>query len=497
MDELKSEISARRMSHHIDGLSVGSSSGKNIKRHAPSDGQLLATWPEGTVEDVDRAVAAARAAFKDKRWSGLTGAQRSEVLRAVSVRLKTGFEDLALIEALESGKILTQAREEIQWAGDIWDFAAGQARSLHGDSHTNLGSDKMALVLREPAGVVGMITPWNYPLVVLSQKLPFALAAGCSVVAKPSELTSGTTLLLAKILEEAGLPKGVFNVVTGYGDPVGKRIAQHPDVDVVSFTGSTATGSAIIAAASGTLKKTIVELGGKNPNIVFADANLEAAVDGAVKGIIHNAGAECCSGSRLLVQSSIADSFVAMLKEKMARVKVGDPLKAGNGYGAIISKTHYDKILRYIDEGKRTATLILGGSAIEALPGYYIEPTIFSGVTPDLAIAREEIFGPVISVLTFDTIEEAAQLANDTLYGLSSGIWTGSIDTALFMAREIRSGIVWVNTFLDVPSEVPIGGMRQSGFGRENGRYAAEEFCVLKTVIIQDSRSYPRYLPST
>ncbi|WP_144158075.1 aldehyde dehydrogenase family protein [Paraburkholderia sp. BCC1885] len=484
----------RKMHHFINGRAVQASSGNVIERFAPSNGELISTWPEGDADDVNAAVSAAKAAYLDKRWSGLSAARRSDVLRAVSVRLKANFAELAMMESMETGKPLTQASDEVKWAGDIWDFAAGQARAIHGDSHSNLGGDKLAIVLREPVGVVGIITPWNYPLVVLSQKLPYALAAGCSVVVKPSELTSGTTIALARILEQAGLPSGVFNVVTGYGNPVGKTLAEHPDVDLISFTGSTATGKAIIAASAATLKRTIMELGGKNPNIIFADANLDAAVDGAIKGIVYNAGAECCSGSRLLVQSSIAEEFTKRLKDRLATVKVGDPMNKDSKVGAIVSKQQYEKILHYIEEGKKSAKLVFGGSAIKDLPGFFIEPTIFTGVTPDLSIAREEIFGPVMSVLTFDDIDDAARLANDTLYGLSSAIWTGSIDTALFMAREIRSGIVWVNTFLDVPSEVPIGGVRQSGFGRENGRMAIEEFCVLKTVVIQDSRTYSPYL---
>jgi betaine-aldehyde dehydrogenase len=485
----------RHYGHFINGAHRAASKDALIERVNPATGEITATWPSGTVGDVDAAVAVAVVAFEDGRWSGLTAAQRSDVIRAISSRLKSDFRDLALIESLETGKTLAQASEEIPWAGDIWDYAAGQARSLHGDTHGNLGPDKLGLVLREPIGPVALITPWNYPLVVLSQKLPFALAAGCTVVVKPSELTSGSTLVLAQYLADAGLPPGVFNVVTGYGDPVGRRLAEHPDIRMISFTGSTATGKSIQSAATANMKKVVLELGGKNPTVVFADANIEAAVDGAIKGFVYNSGAECCSGSRVFVQRSIAAGFVNALCEKLKRVAVGNPLDPATLMGAIISEVHLQKICRHIDEGKRVAKLAFGGERMSNLPGLFLQPTVFTDVPLSATLAREETFGPVVSIIPFDDIEEVIRLANDTEYGLASSIWTSNIDTAIGVARRIRSGIVWLNTFLDVPSEVPIGGVRQSGFGRENGRYAVEEFTVLKTIVLQKGGTAARYLP--
>lgn len=489
----KTATTPRTHTHFIDGADRASDGGALIERRNPATGELVATWPEGTRGDVDRAVAAAVTAFEDGRWSDLPAASRSDVLRAVSAALKADGHDFALVESLETGKTLLQAGEEIAWVSDIWDLAAGQARSLHGDSHANLGEEKLALALREPVGPVALITPWNYPMVVLSMKLAFALAAGCTVVVKPSELTSGTTLMLARLLKASGLPDGVFNVVTGSGDPVGQRLAEHPDLRLISFTGSTATGRKVLTAAAGNMKKVVMELGGKNPTVVFADADLEAAVDGTIKGFVYNAGAECCSGSRVFVQRPLAAAFTEKLCRLLATVTVGDPLDPATKMGAIVSETQFAKIVHYIEEGRKAGTLAFGGHRVDR-PGLFLEPTVFTDIPTSAAIAREEVFGPVIVVVPFDDLAEAIALANDTEYGLAASIWTSDLATAMTMSRRVRSGIVWVNTFLDLPSEVSIGGVRQSGFGRENGRHAIQEFTVLKTIVIQNPAVAGRYL---
>ncbi|WP_322093893.1 aldehyde dehydrogenase family protein [Paraburkholderia bannensis] len=483
----------REYGHFIDGTEVPSS-GERIERHSPATGELVASWPTGTIADVDRAVKTAVEAFEDGRWSGLTASQRSEVLSRVAVQLKNDWKRLALIETLETGKAIAQSADEIPWSGDMWDFAAGQARALHGDAYSSFGDSKLALALREPVGPVGIITPWNYPMVVLAQKLPYALAAGCTVVVKPSEFTSGTTLELARILREAGLPDGVFNVVTGYGNPVGQRLAEHPDIRLVSFTGSTATGRKIVEASAFNMKKVVLELGGKNPNIIFADANLDAAVDGAIKAFVYNSGAECCSGSRVIVQKNIADKFISRLCEKLDSIAIGDPLDLATKMGSINNQPQYEKILKFIEAGKNEATLVRGGRALPDRGCFYIEPTVFKNVPLDASIAKEEIFGPVIAVMPFETIDEAIRIANDTEYGLASSVWTSDLATATRMARKVNAGVVWVNTFLDLPSEIPVGGVRQSGYGRENGRYAAEEYTVIKTVVLQDPTAAARYL---
>jgi betaine-aldehyde dehydrogenase len=328
-----------------------------------------------------------------------------------------------------------------------------------------------------------MVTPWNFPLLIVSQKLPFALAAGCTCVVKPSELTSGTTLRLGKILADAGLPDGAVNIVSGFGDPVGARLSSHPDVDMMSFTGSTNVGKGVINAARENVKKVELELGGKNPQIIFADADLPAAADAAVFGICFNQGECCNSGSRLIVQRPVVEEFVSKLIELVKQVPIGDPLDEKTKIGAIASEAQYAKILGYIEEGQKAgAKLRLGGKSLPILNGQFIEPTIFDGVSPDMAIAREEIFGPVLSVLAFDTAEEAIELANDTNYGLSASVWTRDLDTALSASRRIRAGTVWVNTFLEGYPELPFGGFKESGQGREVGRFAIEEFTELETI---------------
>jgi len=341
----------------------------------------------------------------------------------------------------------------------------------------------LGLVIREPIGVVGIITPWNFPLLIVSQKLPFALAAGCTCVVKPSELTPGTTLRLGKILAEAGIPDGVVNIVSGFGDPAGAQLSSHPQVDMMSFTGSTSVGKTVINASRGNLKKVELELGGKNPQIIFADADLDAALDAAVFGICFNMGECCNSGSRLLVQRTVGEEFVHRVVELAREVTVGDPLDEKTKVGAIVSEQQFAKIMGYIDQGRRAgANLALGGQPLQILNGRFIEPTVFDSVTPGMAIAKEEIFGPVLSVLTFDTPEQAIEIANSTMYGLSAGVWTRDLDTALSVSRRIRAGTVWVNTFMDGYPELPFGGYKESGQGRELGRFAIDQFTELKTI---------------
>jgi betaine-aldehyde dehydrogenase len=339
------------------------------------------------------------------------------------------------------------------------------------------------MTLRDPIGVVGMITPWNFPMLIISQKLPFALAAGCTSVIKPSELTSATTLLLADLVSAAGVPDGVVNVVTGHGEPVGQRIAEHNDIDMVSFTGSTRVGKSIVAASAGNLKKVSLELGGKNPLIVFNDADLEAAVDAARLGAFFNMGECCNSSSRVLVQEGIADTFLEKLCDYAADLVIGDPLDDKTKIGAIINETQASKILLYIEAGKQDgAKVLLGGAKIATEHGRFIQTTVMDGVTPDMSVAREEIFGPVLSVIRFKNATEAVAIANSTSYGLSAGIFTRDYDTAIRTARRLRAGTIWVNSWLDGHAELSFGGYKQSGLGRELGRTAVEEFTEPKAV---------------
>ena len=467
----------------INGEELPAQSGKRFQRRSPAHGTLIGEYAEADVADVDAAVKTARSAFDRGPWRNSSGADRMKSLLKASEIIRQQKEELALIETLESGKPISQARDEIDWAAGLWDYAAALCRHIHGDSYNSLGPSMLGLVIREPVGVVGMITPWNFPLLIISQKLPFALAAGCTCVIKPSELTSGTTLRLGRILAEAGIPDGVVNIISGYGDPVGSRLSLHPDVDMMSFTGSTNVGKAVVNAARNNLKKVELELGGKNPQIIFADADLEAALDAAVFGICFNMGECCNSGSRLLIQRPIAEQFVQNVVRLARTVTVGDPLDEKTKVGAIVNEQQFNKIMGYIDQGRRAgARLQLGGEPLNIPNGRFIETTVFDEVRPDMAIAREEIFGPVLSILTFDTREEAIEIANSTNYGLSCGIWTRDLDDALSVSRGVRAGTIWVNTFMDGYSELPFGGYKESGQGRELGRFAIEEFTELKTV---------------
>ncbi|MEY2614721.1 MAG: hypothetical protein QOH78_494 [Verrucomicrobiota bacterium] len=467
----------------INGQEVPAGSGKRFERRSPAHGVVIGDYAEADIADVDTAVSVAREAFDRGPWPHSSGADRMKCLLKAAELIRQQKEELALIETLESGKPISQARDEMDWAAGLWDYAATLCRHIHGDTYNALGASMLGLVIREPIGVVGMITPWNFPLLIVSQKLPFALAAGCTCVIKPSELTSGTTLRLGKLLAEAGVPDGVVNIVSGYGDPVGSRLSEHPQVDMMSFTGSSKVGKAVVGAGRHNLKKVELELGGKNPQIIFADADLEAALDAAVFGICFNMGECCNSGSRILIQRPIADEFVRRVVELAREVPVGDPLDEKTKVGAIASEPQYEKIMGYIEQGRNAgARLQLGGEPLQILDGRFIATTVFDQVRPEMAIAKEEIFGPVLSILTFDTAEEAIEIANSTNYGLSSGVWTRDFDTAISVSRRIRAGTIWVNTFMDGYAELPFGGYKESGQGRELGRFAIEEFTELKTI---------------
>ncbi|MBV8214097.1 MAG: aldehyde dehydrogenase family protein [Verrucomicrobia bacterium] len=483
----------------IDGQAASAKNGQTFSRESPAHGVKVGEYPLAGADDVDAAVAAARRAFDIGSWPHLPGAERAKVLLRTAELIRASKDEFALIETLESGKPIKQARDEMEWSAALWDYAAALCRHLHGDSYNTLGAQVLGFTIREPIGVVGMITPWNFPLLIISQKLPFALAAGCTCVVKPSELTPGTTLRLGALLAEAGLPAGVVSIISGYGEPAGARLSEHPDIDMISFTGSTEIGKAVVGSSKSNLKKVELELGGKNPHIVFADADLEAALDAVVFGVCFNMGECCNSGSRLLVQRSIADDFINRVIETAKKVPVGDPLDEQTKIGAIIDGNQFEKILGYIESGNRNgARLRLGGKALNrenglpdvasrslndgAKSGRFVEATVFDKVQPEMPIAKEEIFGPVLSILTFDTAEEAIRIANNTIYGLSAGVWTRDIDTAFTVSRGIRAGTIWINTFMDGYPELCFGGFNQSGLGRELGRFSIEEFTELKTV---------------
>lgn len=481
-----------RLKHWIGGAWVDSADGATSVRYSPAHGVPVSVAAKGGRLEAEAAIAAARAAFDTGAWSRTSGKDRATLLLRVADLIDRDRAAIARQEVLESGKPITQAMAEIEGAADIWRYAAALARTLHGDSHNSLGPDMLGLVLKEPIGVVSLITPWNFPFLIISQKLPFALAAGCTAVVKPSELTPGTTVMLGKLLAEAGLPDGVVNIVLGYGEPVGAVLSSDPRVDMVSFTGSTAVGKRISAAASATLKKVSLELGGKNPQVIFPDADLDQAADAIAFGVYFNAGECCNAGSRIIVHESVAAALVEKITVLSRRVPFGDPLDPRTQVGAIISPEHLAKIDAYVRGAVAAgARLALGGAALDVggLGAQFYQPTIVTDVRPEMEIAREEVFGPVLSVLTFRTADEAIQLANDAAYGLSAGVWSSDVSTCLDFMRRVRAGTVWTNTWMDGFAELPFGGFKQSGQGRELGRYGLEEFLEVKTVQMRIGQS--------
>ncbi len=479
----------------IGGEWCDAANGATLERRSPAHDHVVAVYAKASTADAERAVAAARQAFDKGPWPRMKGADRAQVLRNVAEGILARKDELALMETLENGKPLAQSLAEIEGAADLWHYAATLARNLHGDSYNTLGETTLGVVLRDPIGVVSVITPWNFPFLIVSQKLPFALAAGCTAVVKPAEVTSGTTVMLGEILIAAGVPPGAVNIVVGEGRIVGEVLVTHPDVDMLSFTGSTAVGKQAVAKSAATLKKVSMELGGKNPQIVFADCDWDAAIDAVVFGIYFNAGQCCNSGSRVLVEKSIADRFAAAVVERSKQVRMGDPLVQGIQVGAITTDKQLATILSHIEGAKAAgAKVVLGGSRVGDR-GMYVEPTVVVGVTPDMAIASEEVFGPVLSILTFDDVDQAVDLANSTLYGLSASVWSSNFSTCMTASRRIKAGTVWINTFLEGHAELPFGGYRESGIGRELGRFATEDYTETKTLHMHLGERNSWYLP--
>jgi acyl-CoA reductase-like NAD-dependent aldehyde dehydrogenase len=481
---------ARAYQQFIGGEWVAGASGETYTRTNPADGTPVETIPWGGVEDARRAIDAARAAFDSGSWSKAPAMQRANVLRQTAAKIREELMPLATLLSKEVGKPMNMAIGEIAFTADVYDYYAGLALDMKGDAVTNFVPDAVGLTVHEPVGVVGVITPWNFPVLLISWKLAPALAAGCTIVAKPSEFTAGTTFELARIITEAGAPNGVINVVTGPGAVVGAELAASHKVDKVAFTGSTAVGKTIMQAASGNLKKISLELGGKSPNIVFADANIDAAVGGSFFGIYMNTGQVCQAGSRLLVQESVKDEFLAKLKAFTATVKVGDPADPATTMGPVINESQLQKVVGYVEAGQQEgASMICGGGRLTGGAydrGLYVQPTIFDNVDNSMKIAQEEIFGPVLSVITFTDADEALRIANDTVYGLAAAVWTKDIDTGFKMARGLQAGTVWVNSYHSAGMPfMPYGGYKQSGIGRELGHEGLQEYMETKAIQIK------------
>ncbi|MEI2302384.1 aldehyde dehydrogenase family protein [Ensifer sp. MJa1] len=484
-------MSARQYTHFIDGR-FDASADAHVERKAPATGEIVARFASGQIGDMDRAVAAARAAFDKGPWPSMSGMERAEILNKYADLVRANFDRLVRIEVEEVGKPIRFARGDISGVVGLIRYAASLALQMAGTTYTNLGAGKTAMIMREPVGVVGLITPWNFPALILSQKVPFALAAGCTVVVKPSEFTSGSALELAALATEAGVPAGVFNVVTGKGSVVGQHLTEHPGIDFISFTGSTQVGQTVIEASARNVVKTSMELGGKAANIVFADADLDAAVDGALMGVFFNNGECCVSGSRLFVETSIADEFIKRVAQRSAQLKVGNPFDEDTDIGAMIDEKHFNKVLEFVRSGvDEGATLLTGGAAAKSGSGHFVEATIFDHVAPSMTIFKEEIFGPVLSVTRFDTVDEVIELANSSIYGLSNYVWSKNIDTVLTVTKRLKSGWVQANTIIDGAPQLPLSGVKGSGFGYEMGQAGFEEFTQLKTLFIHTGPRQP------
>ncbi|MGI0524123.1 aldehyde dehydrogenase family protein [Rhizobium giardinii] len=484
-------MSARQYTHYIDGRFDGKET-SYVDRNSPATGEMVARFASGEPADMDRAVAAARAAFDNGPWPQMSGMERAAMLNKYADLVHDNFDKLVRIEVEEVGKPIRFARGDIGGVVGLIRYAASLAMQMSGTTYTNLGAQKTALLMREPIGVVGLITPWNFPALILMQKVPFALAAGCTVVVKPSEFTSGSAFELAALATAAGIPEGVLNVVSGKGSVVGKALTQNPGIDFISFTGSTRTGQTVIEDSAKNVVKTSMELGGKSANIVFADADLDAAVDGALMGVFFNNGECCVSGSRLFVQSSVADEFVKRVAERSARLKVGNPFDEDTDIGAMIDEKHFSKVLAFVKSAvAEGAQLLTGGHAVEPSQGNFVQATVFDRVTPSMTIFKEEIFGPVLSVTRFETLDEVVGLANDSVYGLSNYVWSKNIDTVMTMAKKLKSGWVQANTIIDGAPQLPLTGVKGSGFGYEMGQAGFEEFTQLKTLFIHTGPRQP------
>ena len=479
-----SKMEVRKYKNYINGKWLESSSGETFPVYDPSTEEVIAQVSAASAADVDSAVKAARAAFDSGPWAQTTAQDRGRILYKFAEKVRQNSAHLAEIESRNSGKPIVEAEYDIADAATCFEYYAGMATKVLG--HVNpVPANALSFTMREPVGVAGQIVPWNYPLVMASWKLAPALAAGCCCVLKPAEQTPLTAMEVAGWFEELGVPPGVVNVVNGAGETAGAALVAHAGVDKVAFTGSAAVGKLIVKSAADTLKRVTLELGGKSPNIFFADADWEASVDGALFGVFINQGEVCSAGSRILVEKKIYSKFVEAMTEKAKRIKLGPPLDRGTKMGPLVSKEQYDRVSSYLELGKKEAKVAIGGGRPKEFGrGYYVEPTIFYDVDNQARISREEIFGPVASVIPFEGEPDAIRIANDTPYGLAAAVWTRDIYKAFRVVKSLRAGIIWVNHMQPTYVEAPWGGYKQSGFGRELGPWGIEEYLETKQVFV-------------
>ncbi len=472
----------------IGGRWVDAKSGKTFDTFDPGSGRVIAQVAEGDKADIDAAVAAARAAFEGGAWPKMTGSERAKLLWKLAELIEANRDELAELESLNNGKPIANIKNsDLVNSAEVLRYMAGWATKLTGETiNLSQPGNFHAYTLREPIGVVGQIIPWNAPLMMCAWKLAPALAAGCTVVLKPAEQTPLTALRLGQLIQEAGFPDGVVNIVTGFGDTAGAALAAHPDVDKVAFTGSGEVGRLIVKAAAGNLKKVSLELGGKSPVLVFADADLGIAVPGAARAIFNNSGQVCAAGSRLYAHRSVFDRLVEGVAAEAGRLKLGHGLDPGTQMGPLVSQEQLDRVSGYIAKGRTEGAKVVAGGARVGNEGYFIAPTILTETQPDMAVVREEIFGPVLCAMTFndEDLDRIATEANRTSYGLAASIWTRNLSTAHKMARRIRAGSVGVNMHGTLDPAMPFGGYKQSGWGREKGREVLELYTETKAVVM-------------
>jgi acyl-CoA reductase-like NAD-dependent aldehyde dehydrogenase len=478
---------ADALQNSIDGKWVDAQDGSRFDVFNPATGEVIATAPDSKSSDVDAAVTAARRAFDEGAWwPGTSARERGRILRTAADIIRREHERLAQLEALDTGKPIGEAREDIAEVAYMYEYYGGWATKIDGDVH-HMDRDAMFMVWKEPMGVAVGITPWNYPMMMASQKVAAALAAGCCFILKPPEQTPLTCLELPTILEEAGLPSGVFHVLTGFGETAGAPLVAHPGVDKVCFTGSREVGKMIMRSGADTLKRVTLELGGKSPNIVFADADRDAAFEGSANGIFWNQGEICSAGSRVFVDAHLYDDAVNAFVGRATSVKLGDGMDEATTMGPLISKEQQERVSRYIDIGSSEATLAGQGTLPDdprLAGGYFVPPTVFADVDNAATIAREEIFGPVMSVIPFANVDDVVAMANDNEYGLAAAVWTNDLKKAMRCAQALRAGIVWINDTQPAPTEMPWGGYKQSGIGRELGKEGLEDFLESKSVYV-------------